>query len=308
MNADVFVNLQNLVDGKDEVKEDLVGAETWQQWFQTWLEMLAPYLPPANGYEVSLRLTDDFEMKALNSQYRKLDKPTDVLAFAALEVDVPQASVLSEEPLYLGDIVISVDTASRQAGENNNSLIIELAWLAAHGLLHLLGWDHPDHESLTSMLSKQQDLLQSIDLVKPNVEDSEEANLGNRRLAWHVAPNLLMSFKYAWQGISYAFSTQRNFTIHLVIGLVAILLGFVLQVTVVEMALVGLTIALVLVLELLNTAIESLVDLTVKQSYHQLAKIAKDCAAGAVLISALTALFVAGLIFGSRILSIINYQ
>ena len=55
-----------------------------------------------------------------------------------------------------------------------------------------------------------------------------------------------------------------------------------------------LTIGLVLALELLNTAIESVVDLTVKQSYHELAKIAKDCAAGAVLVSAMTAVFVAG--------------
>ena len=306
MNADVVVNLQNLVDGKDEVKESLVGPETWQQWFQTWLKILSFYLPAANGYEVSLRLTDDLEIKALNNQYRQQDKPTDVLAFAALEVDVPQGSVFLEEPLYLGDIVISVDTASRQAEEHHNSLTIELAWLAAHGLLHLLGWDHPDDESLISMLSQQQDLLHGIGLVKPNLEDSEEANLKSRRLAWHVAPNLLMSFKYAWQGVSYAFETQRNFRIHLVIGSVAILLGLLLQVTVVEMALVGLTIALVLVLELLNTALESLVDLIAQQTYYPLAKIAKDCAAGAVLISAITALFVAGLVFGSRLISMLD--
>jgi diacylglycerol kinase (ATP) len=60
------------------------------------------------------------------------------------------------------------------------------------------------------------------------------------------------------------------------------------------MAVIGLTSGLVLVMELLNTAIESVVDLTVKHSYHELAKIAKDCAAGAVLVSALAALLVAG--------------
>ena len=91
----------------------------------------------------------------------------------------------------------------------------------------------------------------------------------------------------------YAFLTQRNFRIHTIIGTLAVSLGLFLKVSAVEMALVTLTCAMVMVLELLNTAIESVVDLTVKQTYHELAKIAKDCAAGAVLISAIAAVFVA---------------
>ncbi|MGB5633345.1 MAG: diacylglycerol kinase family protein, partial [Waterburya sp.] len=63
-----------------------------------------------------------------------------------------------------------------------------------------------------------------------------------------------------------------------------------------EMAVITMTCAIVMVLELINTAIESVVDLTVKQSYHELAKIAKDCAAGAVLVSAIAALIVAAFI------------
>jgi len=74
----------------------------------------------------------------------------------------------------------------------------------------------------------------------------------------------------------------------------AIGLGIFLHLKPIEMAALGIMSGLVLALELLNTAIESVVDLTVKQSYHELAKIAKDCAAGAVLISALAAVFVAG--------------
>ncbi|MBE9100680.1 diacylglycerol kinase family protein [Vacuolonema iberomarrocanum] len=116
----------------------------------------------------------------------------------------------------------------------------------------------------------------------------------NRDLAWKVAPSLLLSFRYAWAGISYAFFTQRNFRIHVVVGLLAIALGLYLQLTRVEIAIIGLTTGAVLTMELLNTALESVVDLTVKQSYHELAKTAKDCAAGAVLISALVALLVAG--------------
>lgn len=117
-----------------------------------------------------------------------------------------------------------------------------------------------------------------------------------RRFAWKVASNLFTSFKYAWAGVCYAFTTQRNFKIHTLIATVAISLGFSLHVTTVEMSIVALTCALVMVLELINTAIESVVDLTVKQTYHELAKIAKDCAAGAVLISAIAALLVASFI------------
>lgn len=118
--------------------------------------------------------------------------------------------------------------------------------------------------------------------------------MSKRELSWQVASNLFISFKYAWAGVSYAFQTQRNFRVHVGLGTVAIGLSIFLHLQPVEMSVIGLTSGLVLVMELLNTAIESVVDLTVKQSYHELAKIAKDCAAGAVLVSALVAVMVAG--------------
>lgn len=114
-----------------------------------------------------------------------------------------------------------------------------------------------------------------------------------RELSWQVANNLLISFKYAWAGVSYAFRTQRNFRIHVAIGTLAIGLGFWLELSAVKISVIVLTIGAVLGMELLNTAIESVVDLTVEQSYHELAKIAKDCAAAAVLISAIAAIFIA---------------
>lgn len=115
----------------------------------------------------------------------------------------------------------------------------------------------------------------------------------NRALAWKVASSLGVSFKYAWAGVAYAFQTQRNFRIHLIFGTFAIALSLYLSLSSLEIAVISLTIGAVLTMELLNTAIESVVDLTVKQTYHELAKIAKDCAAGAVLISALAAVLVA---------------
>jgi len=87
-------------------------------------------------YEVSLRLVDDAQIHALNRGYRKKDRPTDVLAFAQRE---GPAGAL--HPALLGDIVISVDTARRQA---RRGLYRELIHLASHGLCHLLGYDHRD--------------------------------------------------------------------------------------------------------------------------------------------------------------------
>jgi diacylglycerol kinase (ATP) len=122
-----------------------------------------------------------------------------------------------------------------------------------------------------------------------------------RSESFQVAANLLLSFKYAGQGVVYAFRTQRNFRIHLLIGAIALGLGIYLQISAIAYAVISLTICLVLVLELLNTALEAVVDLTVGREFHQLAKIAKDCAAGAVLIAAITALVVAGVLLIPRI-------
>jgi probable rRNA maturation factor len=157
----VELYLENCVDDFS-----LIPPETWENWFQEWLEILNDYLPTALSYEVSLRLTTDTEIQTLNSQYRQQDKPTDVLAFASLEANLPQSEeMLASMPLYLGDIIVSVDTAQRQAQQQEHDLSTELAWLTAHGLLHLLGWDHPDEESLMEMLQQQVILLEKIGMI-----------------------------------------------------------------------------------------------------------------------------------------------
>ncbi|WP_395939622.1 rRNA maturation RNase YbeY [Anabaena sp. FACHB-1237] len=155
--------LDNLIDNQ---KQQTITDKTWQEWFNQWLEMLNNDLPPAPSYELSLRLTDDSDIQILNAQYRLIDQPTDVLAFASLETDLPQNEEMrSSLPLYLGDIIISIDTAKRQAQQQGHSLSTELAWLAAHGLLHLLGWDHPDEERLLSMLNQQVTLLKGVSII-----------------------------------------------------------------------------------------------------------------------------------------------
>lgn len=145
--------------------QEAIAPETWEFWFNEWIGQLHPYLPPAENCELSLRLTADAEIQTFNARYRSLDQATDVLAFATLEMSYPQSpEMLSSQSCYLGDILISVETAFRQARQQGHSLQTELAWLAAHGLLHLLGWDHPDDRSLTRMLDRQTALLQAVGL------------------------------------------------------------------------------------------------------------------------------------------------
>lgn len=136
-------------------------------------------------------------------------------------------------------------------------------------------------------------MSQEVSTSQPNRPEKASRK---REFSWRVAANLFVSFKYAWNGVSYTFTTQRNFRIHLLIGALAISLGILLHLQPIELAVIGITSGLVLALEVMNTAIESVVDLTVKQTYHELAKIAKDCAAGAVLVAALAAILVAGIL------------
>jgi len=111
----------------------------------------------AEACEVSVLLTDDPEIQSLNHQYRQIDAPTDVLAFAMSEgVDGDL------NPDLLGDLVISISTAKRQASWQNHSLETELALLTAHGVLHLLGYDHQTLEETAIMFKKQEAILRLI--------------------------------------------------------------------------------------------------------------------------------------------------
>lgn len=142
-----------------------VKSVDWVGWFQNWLNFLNQTIDIPQDCELSLKLTDDRQIQQYNYQYRHLDKPTDVLAFASTEADIILPAEFTE-PLYLGDIIISLDTAVRQAKEQKHPLKVELAWLSTHGLLHLLGWDHPDDESLQQMLSQQKELIYSLNALK----------------------------------------------------------------------------------------------------------------------------------------------
>lgn len=115
--------------------------------------------------EVTLRITDDAEMQALNHAYRGVDAATDVLSFGAHDqsddaphLDLPP-DLAAELQRHLGDIVIAYSYAERQAAQFGNSVTAELRLLAIHGTLHLLGYDHAAPDEEEAMWAEQESIL-----------------------------------------------------------------------------------------------------------------------------------------------------
>ena len=118
--------------------------------------------------EVSVVLVDDAYIRELNRQYRAKDTHTDVLSFAMRE-SVPEEEAIEGDPgaeQLLGDIVISVERAREQAEEYGHSFERELGYLAVHGVLHLLGYDHEKEEDRKIMRQKEEEILKAFDLTR----------------------------------------------------------------------------------------------------------------------------------------------
>jgi probable rRNA maturation factor len=123
-------------------------------------------------YEVSVILVDDDEIRAINKEHRDIDKATDVLSFPMVEF--VNGKLISDEgdydmelnELMLGDIIISAETAKRQAIEYGHSFIREIAFLTAHSCFHLLGYDHMDEKEEKVMIKKQEDILKEMGLTR----------------------------------------------------------------------------------------------------------------------------------------------
>lgn len=114
--------------------------------------------------EVSMIMIDDQKMAVLNERYRCVSRTTDVLSFPMLD-DGDQLAGLEclHDELLLGDIVISVPRAVEQAREYGHSLAQEMLFLAVHGMLHLLGYDHQTEDEAAKMRSKEKKILQMAD-------------------------------------------------------------------------------------------------------------------------------------------------
>ena len=142
------VDVQWLIDAPDGVEELLETAVITTLTHQK-------ITPPAC---LSLVLTDDDQLQQLNRDFRQIDAPTDVLSFPA---QMPDIEIPDMVP-YLGDILISVSYASRQAIKEGHSLIEELQLLTVHGVLHLLGHNHMEQAEKAKMWAAQTAVLHKL--------------------------------------------------------------------------------------------------------------------------------------------------
>lgn len=112
--------------------------------------------------EISILFVDDDEIQVLNRDYRGKDKPTDVLSFSQGRTDIPVCQQAGM-PVLLGDVVISLETAKRQARERGHPFIKEVLILLTHGILHLLGYDHEgSRKKAVEMRRMEKEIIKTI--------------------------------------------------------------------------------------------------------------------------------------------------
>lgn len=158
------------IEGKEDLPFD--AEETARLVVDAALEYIGcPY-----EAEVNLLLTHDEEIHEMNRAYRNIDRPTDVLSFPMLEYEAPGDFAGFESmqdyfdpesgELLLGDIVISLDRVKAQAEEYGHSVRREYAFLIAHSMLHLFGFDHMVENERIVMEQKQKDIMEKIRILR----------------------------------------------------------------------------------------------------------------------------------------------
>lgn len=115
----------------------------------------------STDYEISISLVDNEEIRDLNREYRNIDRETDVLSF-------PLDEDFGEVPI-LGDIVISLEKALEQSKEYNHSLVREVAYLTAHSMFHLMGYDHKEENEKKIMRKKEKEIMKRLGIFKDEI-------------------------------------------------------------------------------------------------------------------------------------------
>ncbi len=149
------------------LKNFLTQAELWEKVLKNWIQYVRinpifscpKVVRVTSSVSMGLQFTDDETITALNASWRQKPEKTDVLSFPVIDdaIFFPR-----DQSVELGDIVVSIKMAEKQAKEQGHSLEKELLWLVSHGFLHLLGWTHATTERLNEMVGFQEQLL-SID-------------------------------------------------------------------------------------------------------------------------------------------------
>ncbi len=152
---------------QDTQSKLICESSFWEKVFLSWVKALiekndyesSKYIYKKKSFSLGLQIINNTEIASLNEKWMNKNRPTDVLSFPIFYNE----SLSDLEHIELGDIFISLDMAIKQSYEYQHSLYKEMLWLASHGFLHLLGWQHNDDLELDNMLNFQEYLITRLD-------------------------------------------------------------------------------------------------------------------------------------------------
>ncbi|MGE7759213.1 rRNA maturation RNase YbeY [Peribacillus sp. NPDC097895] len=151
----------DLLDETNEVTEEA------QQLVESILQFAAKKENIEIDTELSVTFVNNERIREINKEYRHKDSATDVISFALEEMGEDEVEIVGAEmPRMLGDIIISIERTKEQAEEYGHSFDRELGFLALHGFLHLLGFDHMNEEEEKVMFTKQKEILEEYGLSR----------------------------------------------------------------------------------------------------------------------------------------------
>ena len=153
----------------NDYHDSIFNSIFWEDVFCNWLETIideninnkSKILTDKKSFSLSFHIIDNKEISILNKKWLNKNGPTDVISFPIILEKEFEYDLLFIE---LGDLFISLEQAAKQAKDFSNSLIREMLFLASHGLLHLLGWEHDNEDKLKSMLNLQEYLISKVNL------------------------------------------------------------------------------------------------------------------------------------------------
>ncbi len=174
-----YIMKNSKLKGTDQTKVFIENEQTQTEFTREYAELLRKTAlccleeeKTEIGCEINILITDDAAIREINRQFRDIDNPTDVLSFPMADIVKGKINEeggdldIDEGLLVIGDIVISMETAVRQSEQYGHSLERELAFLTAHGMFHLLGYDHMESRDEETMMSKQEKVLDKLGLKR----------------------------------------------------------------------------------------------------------------------------------------------
>lgn len=147
---------------------EIAIPEELEETLKKAMEIVAKKEALGPNTEVDITIVDNAEIHTLNREYRGIDRPTDVLSFALDEGDEEPEAEDGEAEHLLGDVIISAPRAVEQGEEFGHGLTREMTYLAVHGMLHLLGYDHMEEADKRVMRAREEEILRELDLAEEN--------------------------------------------------------------------------------------------------------------------------------------------